>query len=63
MCIMASEPISEAYFINPSYQSVCMCIPPFIARQRLVKQVPGAMNKTTTETRVFGSLYPPIVAR
>jgi hypothetical protein len=27
MYIMASQPISTAYFINPSHQSVCICIP------------------------------------
>jgi hypothetical protein len=27
MCIMAPEPISTAYFINPSHQSVSMCNP------------------------------------
>jgi hypothetical protein len=37
--ITAPGPISTAYFINPSQQSVCvcMCIPPVVARQRLGK--------------------------
>jgi hypothetical protein len=56
--IMAPEPISTAYFINPSRQSVsaCVsflsllgkgsvkCIPPFIARQRIGKHVPAATS-------------------
>jgi hypothetical protein len=30
-CIMAPEPISTAYFINPSHQSVCLYVsPPFL---------------------------------
>jgi hypothetical protein len=41
MCIMAPEPISTAYFINPSQQSVYMCI---VTGQRLCKQVPEAKN-------------------
>jgi hypothetical protein len=62
MYIMATEPISMAYIINPSHQSVCMCIPPivdrqilskcilpFIARQQLGKHVPAAMNEYTQQ--------------
>jgi hypothetical protein len=51
---MEPEPISTAYFINPSHQPVCLyvyppivarqglgkCIPPFVAKQRLGKHVP-----------------------
>jgi hypothetical protein len=38
MCIMAPEPISAAYFINPSHQSLCLYVyPPIVARQRLGK--------------------------
>jgi hypothetical protein len=59
MYIMAPEPISTAYFTNPSHQSVCLhmypyycwqsygsvkCILPFIARQRLGKHVPSSTN-------------------
>jgi hypothetical protein len=40
ICIMAPEPISMAYFINPSYQSVCLCILHIVARQRLGKCIP-----------------------
>jgi hypothetical protein len=56
--IMAPEPISTAYLINPSHQSVCLScasllllgkgpvkfILPFVARQRLGKHVPAATN-------------------
>jgi hypothetical protein len=40
MYIMATEPISRAYFINPSDQSVCIYIPHTVARQRLGKTLP-----------------------
>jgi hypothetical protein len=37
----APEPISTAYFINPSHQSACLyAYPPIVARQRLGKSVP-----------------------
>jgi hypothetical protein len=43
MYIMAPEPISAAYFINPFHQSVClyvcMFIPRIVARQRIGKIV------------------------
>jgi hypothetical protein len=39
MYIMTSEPISMAYFINPSNQSVCLYVyPSIVARQRLGKK-------------------------
>jgi hypothetical protein len=44
MYIMAPESISAAHFINPSHQSVSMCIPPVIATQGLVKNVTATMN-------------------
>jgi hypothetical protein len=68
MCIMAPEPISTAYFINPSHQSVCpvcvsplsllgigsvKCIPPFIARQRLGIHV-SAVTNTPNSRRIVG---------
>jgi hypothetical protein len=49
-CIMAAEPISTAYLINPSHQS--MCIPPFDARQRLDKHVPAATDTRNNRTIV-----------
>jgi hypothetical protein len=47
MYIMGPEPISSAYFINSSHQSV---YPPVIARKRLGKNVTAAMN-THTKTK------------
>jgi hypothetical protein len=45
MYIMAPEPISAAYFLNPSHQSMHLCVYPLlVARQRLGKHVPAAMN-------------------
>jgi hypothetical protein len=37
MRIMATDPISTTYFINPSHHTVCMSISPVSARQRLGK--------------------------
>jgi hypothetical protein len=38
--VMAPDPISEAYFINPSPQSLCLYVHPHnVARQRLGKNV------------------------
>jgi hypothetical protein len=34
MYIMAPEPISTAYFLNSSHQSVCLYVYPVVARQR-----------------------------
>jgi hypothetical protein len=42
---MTYEPISTAYFINPSHYVVCGCVyvyPPICARQRLSKNVTAA---------------------
>jgi hypothetical protein len=45
MYIMATEPISAAYFINLSHQSVYLYVyPPIVARQWLGKNVTAAMN-------------------
>jgi hypothetical protein len=50
MHIMAPEPISTAYFINPSHQSVCLYVYPLIvARQRLGKNVTAATNTRKIE--------------
>jgi hypothetical protein len=46
---MAHEPISTAYFINPSHQSVCLYeYPTLVARQQLGKNVTAAMNTQGT---------------
>jgi hypothetical protein len=45
MYIMAPEPISTAYFINPSHQRVCLYVyPPIVAGQQLGKNVIAATN-------------------
>jgi hypothetical protein len=45
MYIIELEPISMAYFINPSHQSVCLCVyPPIIAMQRFGKHAPASTN-------------------
>jgi hypothetical protein len=50
MYIMASEPISAAYLINPSHQSVCLYVyPPIVARQQLGKNVTAATHATIEE--------------
>jgi hypothetical protein len=42
MCIVAPQPISAVYFINPFYQSVCIYVYPLIVvRQRLDKNYRG----------------------
>jgi hypothetical protein len=47
--IMALEPISTAYFINPSHRFVCLYVyPPIVARQRLGKNVTAAKNTQAT---------------
>jgi hypothetical protein len=48
MYIMAPQPISVAYFINPSHQSVSVCVSPIVARQRLSKEVTAATNTSAT---------------
>jgi hypothetical protein len=50
MYIMASEPISTAYFINPPPISLCFftCFPHIVARQRLGKKVTAATNTHAT---------------
>jgi hypothetical protein len=44
MYIMATEPISTGYFINPSHQSVSACVSPAASRQRLDNKVTAATN-------------------
>jgi hypothetical protein len=58
MYIMAPEPISKAYFLNVSQQSVCLYLyppPPIVAGQRLGKHVPGA-TKTRNNKRIDGRI-------
>jgi hypothetical protein len=50
---MTPEPISTAYFINPSNQSVCLCVYPLIvARQQLGKNVTAAKNTYVKNIRI-----------
>jgi hypothetical protein len=52
MYIMATEPISTMYFINPSHQSVGFPVyPPIVTRQWLGKHVPAATNTRTHNNR------------
>jgi hypothetical protein len=45
MYIMAPKPISAAYFINPSHQSVCLYVYPLIvAGQRFGQNITAATN-------------------
>jgi hypothetical protein len=50
MYIMEPEPISTAYLISPSHQSVCLYVyPSIVARQRLGKHVPQQRIHETME--------------
>jgi hypothetical protein len=55
--IIAPEPISTAYFINHSHQSVYLYVyPPTVARKRFRKNVTAATNtKATIEELLDGS--------
>jgi hypothetical protein len=45
MYIVATEPVSTAYFINLCHQSVCLYVyPPIVARQRLGKVYPSLLG-------------------
>jgi hypothetical protein len=46
--VMATEPISTSYFINPSHSPVSICVSPIVARQRLGKDVTAATNTHAT---------------
>jgi hypothetical protein len=49
MYIMVPEPISTAYFLNASDQSVYLYVyPPIVARQRLSKNFTATTNTHTT---------------
>jgi hypothetical protein len=59
MYIMAPEPISTAYFINPSHhQSICLYVySPIVARQRLGKRVSAATNIHATTEELLHALF------
>lgn len=47
--------ISAAYFTNPSRQSVCICVPPIVARQKLGRHVSVATD-TRNNRRNIGDV-------
>jgi hypothetical protein len=51
---MAAEPISTEYFINPSHQSVFVCIPLSLLGNGSVKNVTAATSTYTTTIRIVG---------
>jgi hypothetical protein len=58
MYITAPEPISTAYFVNPSHQSVCLYVYPLIVgRQRLGKDVSAAKNTQATIDEVLDASF------
>jgi hypothetical protein len=55
MYIMAPQPVSTAYFLNPSHQSVYLYVyPPILVRQRFGKNVTAT---TTTHATIEELLY------
>jgi hypothetical protein len=55
MYIMAPEPISAAYFINPSHQFICLYVcPPIAARQRIEKKRYRGNEYTRGNRRIVG---------
>jgi hypothetical protein len=53
MYVMAREPNSTVYFINPSHQSLCLYVYSYIVtRQRLGKHVPTTMNTRNNKITV-----------
>jgi hypothetical protein len=58
MYIMAPEPISTAYFINPSYRPQCLHVyPPVVSRQRLGKNVSVATNTHATVEQLLEASF------
>jgi hypothetical protein len=58
MFIMVPEPISTAYFINPSHQSMCLYVyPPTVASQRFGKNVTAATDTETTIERLLNASF------
>jgi hypothetical protein len=53
MNIMVPEPISVAYFINPSHQSVSICVSTVTARLSFGKNVTAATD-TCNNRRIVG---------
>jgi hypothetical protein len=68
MCIVAPERISKTYFINPSHQSVCLCMTHIVAKQRLSENpcivaqrlgenVTAAVNTNATIEDLLGASF------
>jgi hypothetical protein len=58
MYIMTTQPISEAYFIYPSHQSVCLYeYTPLVASQRLVKINRAATNAQENIKELLDELF------
>jgi hypothetical protein len=57
MYIIASEPISTAYFINPSNHSLSVCEFSTIARQRVGKNVTATTNKQATKEKLLDAPF------
>jgi hypothetical protein len=58
MYIMASEPISTAYFINPSHQSLFLYVSPaVVAGQRVGENVTAAMNTHATTKNCWMRIF------
>jgi hypothetical protein len=56
--IMAPEPISTAYFVYPSQQSVYLYVyPPTVARQRLGENLTAATNTKATIEELIEALF------
>jgi hypothetical protein len=56
--IMAPEPSSTAFFINPPHQSVCLHgYPSIVARQRLGKNVTVTTNTRATIEELLNALF------
>jgi hypothetical protein len=63
MYTMALEPISTAYFISPSHQSVSVCVPLIVARKRLGTNATAATNiHSTAEEFLDASFSMPSVS-
>jgi hypothetical protein len=58
MYIMTPEPISTAYFINPSHESLCLYVyPPIVASQLLGKNITVATNAQATIEEWLNALF------
>jgi hypothetical protein len=57
MYIMVPEPISTAYFIIPSHESVYICVSRTVAKQRLAKNVTAAMSTHKTKEELLEASF------